>query len=180
MTSASWEEISAISQLVGSIAVVLSVLYLAMQVHGSTRVAKLAAQDAASKALREVTRPFAENAELARIWRIGLEDLPALSADEQARFFHSAYQFLKAFETIHFHHVYGLMDEQIWQGWCGLLEHYIPSPGMEHYWKMRQNLFSMRFRQFVEALDRPADPRTVGNLMGEEDHKTAIENQRLG
>jgi hypothetical protein len=168
MTPASWEEISAISQLVGSIAVVLSVLYLALQVHGSTRVAKLAAQDAASTALREVTRPFAENAELARIWRIGLEDLPALTVDEQARFFHSTYQFLKAFETIHFHHIYGLMDEQIWQGWCGLLEHYIASPGMEHYWKLRQNLFSKRFRQFVQTLERPADRRTVGNLMGEE------------
>jgi hypothetical protein len=168
MTPASWEEISAISQLVGSIAVVLSVLYLALQVHGSTRVAKLAAQDAASTALREVTRPFAENAELARIWRIGLEDLSSLTVDEQARFFHSTYQFLKAFETIHFHHAYGLMDEQVWQGWCGLLEHYVASPGMEHYWKLRQNFFSLRFRQFVETLDRPADRRTVGNLMGEE------------
>ena len=43
-----WDAISAVSQLVGSIAVVLSVLYLAVQVHRSTRVAKLATQDAAA------------------------------------------------------------------------------------------------------------------------------------
>src|SRR3954463_5235446 len=122
-----WDEVSAIAQMIGSIAVVLSVLYLAIQVHQSTRIAKLAAQDAAATALREVTKPFAENAELARIWRIGLENLDALSAEDQSRFFHSTYQFLKAFETIHFHHVSGLMDEQVWQGWCGLLRHYIVS-----------------------------------------------------
>jgi hypothetical protein len=164
-----WDEVSAISQAIGSIAVVFSVLYLAMQVHRSTRIAKLAAQDAAATALREVTKPFAENAELARVWRVGLEDLQTLSAEEQARFFHSTYQFLKAFETIHFHHVYGLMDDQIWQGWCGLLQHYIASPGIEHYWRRRHDLFSKRFQSFIETLDRPADRRTVGNLLGEED-----------
>lgn len=163
-----WEAISAISQMVGSVAVVFSVLYLAMQVHRSNRVAKLAAQDAAATALRDVTKPFAENAELARIWRLGLEDLHALSAEDQARFFHSTYQFLKAYETIHFHHVYGLMDEQIWQGWCGLLQHYIASPGIEHYWRLRHDLFSTRFQKFIETLDRPKERRTVGNLLGEE------------
>ena len=168
MNQMNWEAISAISQMIGSIAVVFSVLYLAVQVHRSTRIAKLAAQDAASTSLREVTRPFAENADLARIWRKGLEDLQSLSAEEQARFFHSTYQFLKAFETIHFHHIYGLMDEQIWQGWCGLLQHYIASPGIEHYWKLRHDLFSVRFHQFIQTLPSPADPRTVGNLLGQE------------
>src|SRR5205809_3338058 len=90
-----WDAVSAISQLVGSVAVVLSVLYLAMQVHRSTRVAKLATQDAAATALREVTKPFMENAEVERIWRVGLENVGALSVEERARFFHAAYQFLK-------------------------------------------------------------------------------------
>jgi len=161
-----WDELSAIAQMIGSIAVVFSVLYLAIQVHQSTRVSKLAAQDAAATALRDVTRPFAENAELARIWQVGLEKLDSLSPEDQTRFFHSVYQFLKAYETIHFHHIYGLMDEQIWKGWCGLLQHYIASPGMERYWELRRDLFSQRFQAFVAGLDRPSDPRTVGTLLG--------------
>ena len=160
-----WDEVSAIAQIIGSIAVVFSVLYLAIQVHQSTRIAKLAAQDAAATALREVTKPFAENAELARIWRLGLESLDSLTPEEQARFFHSTYQFLKAYETIHYHHLYGLMDEQIWQGWCGLLRHYIASPGIDRYWQLRHDLFSQRFQDFVISLERPADHRTVGNLL---------------
>src|SRR5213082_36959 len=140
-----WDAISAISQLMSSVAVVLSVLYLALQVHRSTRVAKLATQDAAATALRDVTKPFMENADLERIWRVGLEDLNALSAQDQARFFHAAYQFLKAFETIHFHYVYGLMDRQLWEGWRGLLLHYVAAPGIAHYWKLRPEVFSQRF-----------------------------------
>jgi hypothetical protein len=163
-----WDAISAISQLIGSIAVVLSVLYLAVQVHRSTRVAKLVAQDAAATAMRDVTKPFMENSELERIWRIGLEDLGALSVEERTRFFHAAYQFLKAFETIHFHYVYGLMDKQLWEGWYGLLRHYVAAPGMSHYWKLRPEVFSERFRNFVNSLEPPPAQRTVGTLFEEE------------
>src|SRR5947209_4292300 len=152
-----WDAISAVSQLIGSIAVVFSVLYLAIQVHRSTRVAKVAAQDAAAAAVRDVTNTFMENADMARIWRTGLENLDALSAEEQARFFHAAHQFLKALETIHFHHANRLMDEQLWLGWQEMLRHYIVAPGIAHYWNLRRELFSERFRKFVSRLEKPAD-----------------------
>ena len=103
-----------------------------------------------------------------RIWRIGLEDIGTLSVEERTRFFHAAYQFLKAFETIHFHYVYGLMDRQLWKGWEGLLRHYVVAPGMAHYWKLRPEVFSERFRNFVNSLEPPPDQRTVGTLFGEE------------
>ena len=53
-----WEAINAVAQLISSLGVVVSLWYLAVQVHRSTRIAKLAAQDAATTALREVTPPF--------------------------------------------------------------------------------------------------------------------------
>lgn len=164
-----WEAISAISQLISSIAVVLSLLYLAVQVHRSTRVAKIAAQDSAATALRDVTKPFMENEQLSRIWQTGLENLNALSREEQARFFHAAYQFLKAFETIHFHFAYGLLDMQLWEGWRELLRHYIVAPGIAHYWKLRYELFSKRFQQFVQSLQPPTQHFTVGSLLEPEE-----------
>src|SRR5438094_7418285 len=140
MATMHWDAISAISQLIGSLAVLLSVLYLAAQVHQSTRVAKLAMQDAAATALREVTKTLMENVELERIWRVGLEDISALSVEERARFFHAAYQFLKAFETIHFHYVYGMMDRDLWEGWHGLLRHYVVPRALARYWNLTPKL----------------------------------------
>lgn len=159
-----WEATNAISQLISSIAVVFSLLYLAIQVHRSTRIAKIAAQDSAATALRDVTKPFMENEDLGRIWQTGLKDLNALSRDDQARFFHAAYQFLKAFETIHFHFAYGLLDMQLWEGWRELLRHYVVAPGIAHYWKLRRELFSKRFQQFVQNLEPPTKHFTVGSL----------------
>jgi hypothetical protein len=39
---------------------------------------------------------------------------------------------------------------------------------MEHYWNLREDLFSARFRQFIRELERPDKPLTVGNLLGQE------------
>jgi hypothetical protein len=164
-----WDAISAISQLVGSIAVVVSVLYLAVQLRSSTRVARVAAQDAAAAALRDVTKPFMENAELGRLWRAGLEDLSKLSPDDQARFFHAAHQFLKALETIHFHYVHGLLDAELWAGWRELLRHYVASPGIAHYLEIRSEVFSRRFCAFLRELEPVKERLTVGTLLGKEE-----------
>src|SRR4051794_18487461 len=83
-TLMSWQTISDISQIVSSMAVVLSVLYLGIQVHQSTRVARVAAQDAAATAFRDVTKVFMENTELSRVWSEGLINIDALAAEEQA------------------------------------------------------------------------------------------------
>jgi hypothetical protein len=163
-----WDAINAISQLISSIAVVISVLYLAVQLRSSTRVARVAAMDAAAAALRDVTKPFMENAELARLWRTGLENLDALSAEDQARFFHAAHQFLKALETIHYHYVYGLLDPQLWAGWRELLHHYVCSPGIQFYLTRRGDVFSERFRTFISELEPMENRMTVGNLLGKE------------
>jgi hypothetical protein len=163
-----WEAINAVAQLVSSSAVVASLWYLAVQVHRSTRIARLSAQDAATTALRDVTRPFAESAENNRIWINGLENLDALSTEDKARFFHFAFQFLKAMETIHFHYIYGLMDESIWRGWANLYEHYLATPGLGFYWKVRHNLFSDRFQDFVAGFKPPAERLTVANVLGHE------------
>jgi hypothetical protein len=168
-----WDAISAVSQLIGSIAVVISVLYLAVQLRSSTRVARVAAMDAAAAALRDVTKPFMENAELGRLWRIGLENLDALSPEDQARFFHAAHQFLKALETIHYHYVYGLLDLQLWSGWRELLHHYVDTPGIKYYLDRRSPVFSERFRNFIAELEPVPARMTVGNLLGAEKRPSA-------
>jgi len=105
---------------------------------------------------------------MSRIWGVGLEELSTLSPEEQARFFHAAHQFLKALETIHFHYLSGLMDEQLWDGWQELLRHYIRAPGIVRYWELRSQLFSARFRKFAAQLEPVRDRRTVAILLPEE------------
>jgi hypothetical protein len=71
-------------------------------------------------------------------------------------------------ETIHFHYIYGVMEEQVWRGWINLYRHYLATPGLSAYWNLRRELFSERFREFIDQLDLPKERLTVGNLLGRE------------
>jgi hypothetical protein len=44
----------------------------------------------------------------------------------------------------------------------------VAAPGIAHYWKLRPEVFSERFRKFVNALEPPTVQRTVGTLFEEE------------
>jgi hypothetical protein len=57
-------------------------------------------------------------------------------------------------ETIHFHYIYELMEEQVWRGWRNLYSHYLDSLGLNYYWELRHNLLSDRFQEFVASLEK--------------------------
>ena len=64
------------------------------------------------------------------------------------------------------------MDEQLWRGWQELLRHYIAAPGIASATgRYTSQLFSARFREFVSHLEPARDRRTVGTLLGQEDHE---------
>jgi len=140
------------SQLVGSFAVVFVVLYLGMQVHRAHAWPSSPRRPAAT-ALRERDQTLdgkrrAGNGFGGWAWKISVH----FSVEDRARFFHAAYQFLKAFETIHFHYVYGLMDRQLWM--AGTASSPLCAAPEWPLLKLRPEVFLRAVRKFVNALDR--------------------------
>jgi len=56
------------------------------------------------------------------------------------------------------------MDKELWEGCTDSCVITSSRPGMAHYWKLRPEVFSARFRKFVDSLAPPVDQRTVGTL----------------
>jgi len=112
---------------------VLSVLYLAVQVHQSNRVARLATPRRCRNGPARCDQAFngkrRVGTNLARRPRRHQCTVNRRAGTVLPR----QLPILKAFETIHFHYVYGLMDKELWEGWHGLLRHYIFASGMAHY-----------------------------------------------
>lgn len=88
-----WEAISAIGEIIGAIAVVISLIYLAAQIRHNTR--ELDEQNRTNRitSLTAVGENFArfrtqirENSELASIWHKGGSDLGSLTNEERLRF----------------------------------------------------------------------------------------------
>ena len=77
-----WEAISAIGQIVGAIAVVVSLLYLAREIRTNASAARPASVSAFNRWLGQL----AQNPHLAELWNRGIQDFESLEAGDRQRF----------------------------------------------------------------------------------------------
>lgn len=159
-----WNAVAAIAQVVASVGLLFSIIYLAVQVRQGTVLARITAEQAAVTTFRGVILPIAQDKDLDRIWRVGLSDFSQLEPDEQSRFFHVAFQALKGAEAVHSSYLDKVMDDDTWQGWKAMFTHYLSAPGLRSYWSVRRDVFSARFNQFVESVPAPRSDIPIAGL----------------
>ena len=168
-----WVALGAIGELLGAFAVVGSLAYLATQIIQNTRAIRATTTDTAVRGLRDWIRPLIQDAELSRIFRLGIEDWHDLDSDGKARFFHMMLGFMKTLENLHFQYQKGALDPGVWAGWEYLMTGYIQSPGGQAYWEYRQLAFSADFRSYIARLPPNENFARVAQLTGEALEKTA-------
>lgn len=81
-----WNAVSAIANVLAAIAVILTVVYLGVQIRKNTQATHSQTYQLATSALAEMAGIIGSDKELARIFRIGMVDPGRLDEDESAQF----------------------------------------------------------------------------------------------
>ena len=81
-----WEAINAIGQLVGALAVVISLIYLANQVRSNARETRLAAMRSTLDFLNRLAQQIAEHCGSSRVASWRFKDFESLEDVDRARF----------------------------------------------------------------------------------------------
>ena len=150
-----WTAIGALGEVLGAVAVVLSLVYVAAQVrHNTTALSRAASADAIA-GIRNWNQTLIEDPVMTRIFGQGVEDINSLDADGRARFVILMLNCLKTFEDMHYQFSKGAMEPEVWQGWEQLARIYMTRPGVRQYWSERRQVFSPAFQQWFESLDAP-------------------------
>lgn len=137
-----------LAELVAAIAVVVSLIYLAVQVRQSTRVSSAAARHAVSQFALEFSMFKAEHADrLAHV----LSDADLSDGDLLFRWWNHMMVFLHA-ETYFRHHELGLMPASHWKGYVRYVEGYLATPGVTEFWDDVGPAFSEGFSRWVTGL----------------------------
>ena len=142
----SWDIISAVIEIIGAVGVVVSLAYLSIQVRANTRVMRAQSAREAVAAMRQFNQSMIDDAEVARIFRLGAENLSNLNEDERGRFGHILFNFFKTAEELHYQYLQGTLDPEVWKSWKGIVSLYSTSPGFNEYWTMRSMFFTPAFR----------------------------------
>ena len=146
-----WAAVSAISGGLAAIAVVLSVVYLAVQVRRNTLAMYSQAHHLTTIAFAETAAAIASSGELSRIYRLGLSAPDQLDDDEFFRFAAIGTSQFRTFENLFFQHRSGLVSEDFWIAHRENILWFYHCPGMQIWWKDKRLAFSKGFREFLES-----------------------------
>ena len=144
-----WNAIAAIAELLAAVGVIASLVYLATQIRQNTRTTRAASfQSAASEAAQDY-RLIAGDAEVARIFRVGLIDPDQLTDDESVRFLMVMSAIFRGYENLFVQHRYGTAEEDSWAAWRSSLQASLAAPGAARFWGARGGVFREDFQALV-------------------------------
>lgn len=146
----SWNEVASFAEAAASVAVVISLVYLAIQVRLQARESRMSAVNSLTQQWGEALRAFALQKDLYDIWMKGIVDFDSLPADERGRFSAILVNLTQIFESLHLHHRAGKMDPGLWEGFDNRLRDVFALPGVQSWWALRRHWHTRRFQNYVD------------------------------
>lgn len=141
----SWEIGGFIAEMLGAVAVVISLIYVGKQVKSST-------EQAISDRLGDAMM-IASSSDLGGLVIRAIDNDASLTREERSRvvFFFSGW--LRTMEQAHRQYKRGYLDKQLWQGYESYLRTVVPADLLQEYWKHRRTIFNEDFRRLVDDVD---------------------------
>ena len=152
-----WEAIGAISELVGALAVLASLVYIAIQVRSGAIAYKTNLRDTSFRSLMEWNYAMTQDESLAWVFHQGVKDWTSLDNKERVRAIHALYSFFKLIENMYLHYLGGHLDEELWSGNKKVLFTYGTQPGSREYLSQRMSIFHPEYQKFLQSMDQSTD-----------------------
>jgi hypothetical protein len=147
----SLEQLSFVAQIVSALVVVGSLVFVGFQLKHAAAAIRVSSSQAHSECYTDLAKSVIDNADFARIWRVGLADPKALGDDEWVRFVAYANALFRLYESSRVQWLNGRLDSEHWR----TVEHQVADfwqlPGLQAAWKARGHGFSSEFREWFDT-----------------------------
>jgi hypothetical protein len=143
-------DLANLGQIVGAIAVVISLFYVAHQIRQNTNAVRSATAQEVHEHFANWYNLLAADAELSQIAATGLRDYTSLSEQERVRFIAAFMSFLSYSQNAFLKWRQGLLAPALWMGWEHVIMNLVGAPGGAALWKDRGYMFGEEFRSYVE------------------------------
>ena len=139
-----------LAEILGTAAIVVSLVYVAVQIRQNTRATRLSTAQNISHELRDVTALVAMDAEMSEIHLRAIVNIESLTPTEKHRFYILTTALYRVFENAYFQNREGALDPYTWQGVVGQILIARDSSGYQTFWTDRKGLFSEDFQTYIE------------------------------
>lgn len=152
-----WEAMGALGEVLGAVAVVATLLYVARQLDEQSRALTTSVRDSAFQQLQEWNYQVMADPQLSHLFQRGsaTADWDEFSAEERSRLIHVFYSFFKTFENIYLHTAEGSAPVEVWDRNCQVFLAYAAKPGCMRYWNERRGALDERFVRVLDTMGAP-------------------------
>jgi len=147
-----WDAIGAIGELIGAAAVVISVVYLAVQIRGQTSESRLAATRELSSKRTDAMKMVLADDGLLQVYLIALRDYESLEGEERLKASLMFNILMRNAEQDFIHKGTGHADDPYLESVERVLSQNVSSPGVQEWWATTGNLFNHNFQAHVNKL----------------------------
>ena len=153
-------ELGSIGEFVSSIAILITLAYLAIQIRENTKTNRVAARQHFADQITSFYDDFVRDSELRNLHRRGL-DVVELDKDEQERFEILLSKSFVFMSSQHYQHHIGAMDEETWQEAKFYMNWYATRPGVWRWWPNNKAVFSPSFQTYMDRAVTREQGRTA-------------------
>jgi hypothetical protein len=162
----SLEEFNYIAEIVASIAVIASLIYLALEVRQNTIAVRLSTLHDVKETISGINLLTAQQGDLAEILVEGLHDLDKLSGAPKARFYTWAHNLFLGYENLYLQYLGRALDPRHWSGMAQHMTDVSSVPGVQAWWADRGQWFTGEFRNYWDNEVSPAPTHPGYRPMG--------------
>ena len=146
-----WEAVGAVGETAGAIGVIVTLIYLALQIRQNTRTSRLASFQASTEMLNSVSQAIATNSELSEILT-ALDDGRELSPNDYKKFSFLTLSLFRSWETAFYQRSEGLALKQSWERYEGSIRVQLSIPSVRDWWKTGAFGFTEDFRVYIDGV----------------------------
>ncbi|XOV87352.1 MAG: hypothetical protein ACFHX7_20750 [Pseudomonadota bacterium] len=125
-----WEAVGAIGEIVGAVAVVVTLIYLIVQIKQNTRSVHAATIQTNVSDFNSLNIHLATTPKLAEIFDRGSADPEGLSAEEQYSFLWLSRSYMNLYQNLFDQYQQGTLPERVWNKHTDELKALMAQPGM--------------------------------------------------
>jgi len=147
-----WNAVGAVGDAVGAIGVIVTLIYLALQIRQNTSTLKAAAKHEATSRQLEYFDILLLNPELRRVYRAGLADFHALNPDERDLFGMLMYRAFLTFSEAYYEYRHAHFDKEQWLESSEAVDWHLTHPGARDWWSHpKRREFPVEFVDLVAS-----------------------------
>jgi hypothetical protein len=146
-----WDIVNAVSEILGVLVVVITLVYLARQIQESTNLAKTEYHTNSVTTMARFRDWKAASIDNARIFRIGMNDFRALTPDERIILDGVLLDLVLCLKDILEAHERGFMDQETYEAWVSFVGANIAMPGGQMWWQQARPMFISKVQTVIDS-----------------------------